>query len=156
MNMPANEIPKLKPIYNGCTAFGLEATVSMGSCTYNFDTPNATYVATVDVVCTSNANVNGNTLPNTGDVRIRASVLGQTCEVHIESQNNKSNVTFEDDNPEPGKVRVVAALTGITAEKVTDNGLCPLNNVGTVNNATYNGLTDLIGTEKELINIEVA
>ena len=150
---PANEVSKYVASYNNCTAFGFAASVNMGTCTYNLDTPNASLEANADLACTSNANVTGNAT-NNGDARILTNVFGSECEVHVESQNNKGTITIINNFPGPGQVTTIIHTNNLTAEKSKDNGLCPLSGTGTVNNATYNGDTAVSGQAG--VNYEVS
>ena len=149
-----NEVSLVVASYNNCTAFGFAATVNMGTCTYNFDTPNAGLTANVDIACTSNANVTGNAT-NNGDARVLTNVFGSECEVHVESQANKTGLSFKNVTEGTDKnVTVNSAVNALTAEKTKDNGLCPLSGTGVTNNATYNGETAVSGQAG--VNIEVA
>ncbi|HEU5253580.1 MAG TPA: hypothetical protein VFU16_09685 [Solirubrobacterales bacterium] len=154
LSTPASEVQNIVANYANCTAFGFaNASVTMGTCTYNFDTVNGiwNFNANIDIACTSNANDNEGV--NTGDARIFSSVFGSECEVHVESQNNKSELTFLNNTPVSGDVRVVAAVTGLTAQISKDNGVCPLAGTGVTNTATYNGNTDVTGDSS--INLTV-
>ena len=153
LSTPANEVQGVVATYGNCTAFGFAATVNMGTCTYNFDTPNFFNNANIDVACTSNANITGNAT-NNGDARIVTNVLGSECEVHVESQNNKGTLTFENNQPSAGDVLAKAAVTGLTAEKTKDNKLCPLSGIGTVNNSTYNGNTGITGDSSITLEVD--
>lgn len=158
---PANEISAVAASYNGCTAFGFAANVTMGTCTYNFDQPDINIIANVDIACTNNANVNGNAT-NNGDARINASVFGSECEVHIESQNNRGRLDIANDNPVAGDFLLRVSINpgnnggvnALTAERTKDVGLCPLSGVGVQNTATYNGNVGVTGNGA--INLEVA
>lgn len=158
---PANEVPGVVAAYGNCTVFGLSGSVNMGTCTFNFDNPNAGLNSTFDIACTSNANVNGNAT-NNGDMRIVAQLNNPNdpnnpfllCEVHIESQNNLGTLTFMNDTPLAGRVRVGAGVSNLTAQKTLDGLACPLSGANTVNNATFNGNTDLAGGGG--VNLEVS
>ena len=149
---PANEVSGVVVSFSGCTAFGFAAAINMGTCTFNFDTPNAGLTATTDVVCTSNANVTGNAT-NNGDARILTNVFGSVCEVHLESQNNKGTITFVNNNPVAGDFLVMFALNSLTAEVTQDNGLCPLSGTGVTNTATLNGSMGVTGDGATTVSI---
>jgi hypothetical protein len=126
----------ITPSYSGCTAFGfVGAKVEMKGCKYEFLEPNASLVGNVKLLCGANK------------ARIFASVLGSTCEVLIgESGNtNLSKVTYKNEATSPTTVKVTAAVTGITAEKTKDTGICPLKGTGTVTNAEYSGTSTVEG-----------
>ncbi|HEU5253928.1 MAG TPA: hypothetical protein VFU16_11455 [Solirubrobacterales bacterium] len=165
LETPANEVSKVVASYSNCTAFGFAgASVTMGSCTYNFDATTAGPMANVDFACTNNANDNEG--ENTGDARIFSTVFGSECEVHVDSveredpvnkvkgiNTNLSTLNFSNNEPGGGDVRVGAAVTGIVAEKTKDNGLCPLSGTGVTVNATYNGNTDVTGDGAKTISV---
>jgi hypothetical protein len=120
------------PTYSECTAFGFaKAKVEMNGCKYEFLQPNASLEGNVAFRCGANK------------ARVFVSSLGSECEVLIgESGNtNLSKVTYENIAGSPTKVKVLANVTGITAEKTKDTSLCPLKGTGTVTNASYTGNT---------------
>lgn len=126
------------PAYSGCTAFGfVSAKVEMKGCEYEFLEPNASLVSNVKQKCGANK------------TRIFSSFLGSTCEVLIgETGNtNLSSVSFKNEATSPTTVKVTANVTGITAEKTKDTGICPLKGTGTVKNAEYTGTSTVEGTE---------
>jgi hypothetical protein len=125
------------PDYKGCTAFGfVGAKVEMKGCQYEFLEPNASLVGNVKLACGANK------------IRIFASFLGSTCEVLIGegSNTNLSSVSYKNEATSPTKVKVTAAVKGITAEKTKDSGVCPLKGTGTVNTAEYSGTSTVEGT----------
>lgn len=131
---PANVVTGVTAAYNECTAFGFAgATVNMGNCTYEFQQPNATLNGKVAFRCTS------------GTAKVFSSVFGSECEVTIGEASNTSlsNVSYA--NNATG-VTITAGVTGITANKIKDNGLCPLSGTGSTANATYEGPTNVNGT----------
>ncbi|HEU5252556.1 MAG TPA: hypothetical protein VFU16_04420 [Solirubrobacterales bacterium] len=143
----ATEIPNVVAAYNNCVAFGFtNATMNMGSCTFKFLTPNVTpaIMAKFSIACKNNANETGS--PNNGDIRVFSSVFGSECEVHIESQSEKSTLSFANNTPNMGKVEVDAEITGLVEQNTKDNGLCPLAGIGITNGGTYNGSTALEAT----------
>lgn len=143
---PTSELSGVVASYTSCNAFGFaNATVNMGTCTYSFDTP-VELTSTVDIICSSNANVEGNAT-NNGDIRIFATVFGSECEVHIQNQWNRAFAFWHNNNPTWGDVHVDTELIFIAAEVTKDNGLCPLSGKGVTNNGTYSGGTDLNGGE---------
>jgi hypothetical protein len=125
------------PAYSGCTAFGFaKAKVEMNGCVYEFLQPNASLEGNVHFVCGANK------------ARVFVSSLGSECEVLIgETGNtNLSKVTYKNEATSPTKVKVIANVTGITAEKTKDTNFCPLKGTGTVTNASYTGNTLVEGT----------
>lgn len=138
LTTPANVIPGVTAAYSSCTAFGFAgATVNMGNCTYEFLQPNASFEGNVAFRCNSS-----------GKATVFSSVFGSECEVTIgeASNTNLSKVTYKNLANSPTKVEMTAAVTGITANKVKDNGLCPLSGTGSTSNATYEGPTVVEGT----------
>jgi hypothetical protein len=132
---PAKTV-QITPTYEGCTAFTFaKAKVEMKGCVYEFLQPNS-LVGNVKLVCGANK------------IRIFVSSFGTECEVLIGETNNTnlSKVTYKNEAGSPTKVLVGANVTGITAEKTKDTGLCPLKGTGTVNNAVYEGETLVEGT----------
>ena len=124
------------PDYKGCTAFGfVGAKVEMKGCQYEFLQPNESLEGNVRLACGANK------------IRIFASVFGSTCEVLIgeTSNTNLAKVTYKNEATSPTTVKVTAAVTGITAEKTKDTGICPLKGTGTVNNAEYSGISTVEG-----------
>lgn len=145
LTTPANEITGIDVAFTSCTGFGISVSTNWGTCGFKSGALDANRMANVDIACNSNANVNGNAT-NNGDIRVYGSIIGNTCEIHIETQNSKSTVTFVNNTPSGGKVRMGLALTGLIAEKTVDNGICQLNGIGVTNNATLNGNIDWSGT----------
>ena len=129
---PAKTIT-ITPTYEGCTAFGFaKAKVEMNGCKYEFLQPNASLVGNVAFRCTG-----------ANKARVFVSSFGSECEVLIGEAGNTNlpSVTYENIAGSPTKVKVLANVTGITAEKTKDTVLCPLKGTGTVTNATYSGNT---------------
>lgn len=148
----ANVVNPIVATYNGCTIFGFNGNVNVGTCAFTFGEPNITDnvnapnvpMAEMGINCGNNGDVNN--LPNTGDLRLYSTVFGSECEVHIDSQPDRTTVSFTNSTPNTGKVRVHFAVNGLTATKNKDNGLCPLSGLGTTNNVTYKGSSDFEGT----------
>ncbi len=133
------------PDYKGCTAFGfVGAKVEMKGCQYEFLQPNAELVGNVRLACGANK------------IRIFASFLGSTCEVLIgETGNtNLAKVTYKNEATSPSTVKVTAAVTGITAEKTKDSGICPLKGTGTVKTAEYSGTSTVEGVGGVGVSVE--
>lgn len=166
---PTKEIPGVNAAYNGCTAFGFAgASVNMGNCSYTFkrpanlitpkteNTPEIVHIAgNVAVVCNKVLN-NTNKTEDIIPVTVNSSVFGSECSVSLNNTGNSnlSKLLYQNNNPAAGEVLVTAQVTGITATKNKDNGLCPLSGTGTTTNATYDGPTPVKATEG--IGISVA
>lgn len=128
-NEPAEAI-ELEATFSNCTAFGFAgATVAMNTCKFK---PNANN-STLGFVC-------GET-----PIKIKSSVFGSTCEVQIgESGNTKlSKFSASTVNSTPKTVSGKFEITGMTANKTADTGLCPLSGTGNTTNATLNGTISL-------------
>lgn len=134
---PANTIWGVSAAYSNCTAFGFyPATVNMGNCTYELLQPNSTLEGNVSLRC------------NVNPITIKVTSFGGTeCRVTIGEfgNTNLSKISYANHNPTAGKVLATATVTNIMVTKLTDNFLCPLSGVGTVNNGTYNGPTPVEG-----------
>lgn len=140
LSTPANTIPGISASYSGCKAFGFLGTLNMGGCTYEYLQPNATLNGNMAIRC-------GN--PNNAFlITIFASAFGSECEVKIGETNNTnlSKITYANNNPFTGEVLATAAVTGLTATKTKDNGLCPLSGTGSTSAATFEGPTRWWGT----------
>ncbi|HEU5253576.1 MAG TPA: hypothetical protein VFU16_09665 [Solirubrobacterales bacterium] len=151
---PANEVLGVVPSYSSCTTFGFGGgSVNMGTCTYNFDTPNAGLTANSDIACGSNTGGNGTIESGNGPIILIMMVFGGECVVQIASQKDKGTLTFVNNSPVTGDILVKAAFSGLTAVKTVDNGFCPLSGTGTVNNVTYSGEFGVTGPAG--VNLEV-
>jgi hypothetical protein len=122
-----SKLEKVHPTYSGCTAFGLEATVTTTGCTYTFNEPTGTsspYSGTVSIVC------------ETGhEIEINAGF--GICHVKVGSQANKSSVTYTDEGTGATRsVLVKANVSGITSTVSGSELICGAN--GT-QSATYKG-----------------
>lgn len=140
---PASTV-SVTPVYTGCTAFGFAgAHITMNGCKYKFATP-VSKVGTVEFDCPT---------PET-KATVFVSTFLTECEVQIgEAGNNKlEDVKFT--NLANGDVEVDATVSGITATKTKDVGLCPLNGTGTINNATYTGKTVISGDGAKTITVD--
>lgn len=142
---PTNEISGVVATYNNCSAFGFAgATVNMGNCTYTFKQPNAlegniTWTIGFGFFCSGGT-----------PMTIKSSVFGSECEVTIGQTGNENLfhiVLHLNFNPWP-RIRFTFTLTPIRVTKIKDNGLCPLGGTGVVNNGTYNGTSEVEGTEE--------
>ena len=154
LGTPANEVTGVAASYSNCTTFGFGGgSANMGTCTYNFDTPNAGLTANSDIACTNNTGGNKTEEGGSGPIILVMMVLGGECIVQIASQKDKGTLTFVNDNPVTGDVLVKAGFSGLTAVKTVDNGFCPLSGTGTVNNVTYSGEFGLTGPAG--VNLEV-
>jgi len=125
---------QVHPVYGGCTAFGLSATINTHSCNYEFLEPTGTgpFTGKVNIVgC------------GTEPIQITAG----TCEVTVGNQGPLSQVTYENLARTPKEVLVKAEVSGIRYTKVKDGFLCPLNGTGTLEDGTYKGNTETEGFE---------
>jgi hypothetical protein len=135
-NMPTSEITNLTAGYSGCTAFGFSgATVNMGNCTYKLKQPNTVtaphkFEANIALVC-------GGANPMT----INSSVFGSECSVSMGGGGNNGNLQDIGLEVETATGHILGdlAVSTMTVTKNKDNGLCPLNGTGTVNNGGYYG-----------------
>jgi hypothetical protein len=128
----------ITPDYKGCSSFGfINSKIEMNGCQFEFLQPTSGLVGNVRVSCPTKET----------RIRIFASVLGSTCEVLIgESGNtNLEKLSYKNEATSPSTVKVNAAITGITAEKTKDTGLCPLKGPGTVKTGEYSGISTFEG-----------
>jgi hypothetical protein len=116
----------------GCTAFGLNATVTVPStCDFVFHTEASGLNGTVDVECTG--------APITIDTALN------TCNTHVASQTGLKGVSYKNNGEH---VDVDAKVTGITAT-VTGTFLCPVvQKTETYKNASYTGTVTVKGNNK--------
>jgi hypothetical protein len=129
---------RITPAYSGCTTFGfVQNKIEMNGCRYEFLEPNSALVGNVALRCPTKET----------KARLFASVLGSVCEVLFgESGNtNLSKLSYKNEATSPTTVKVTAAVTGITAEKTKDTGICPLKGTGTIHNAEYSGTSTVEG-----------
>jgi hypothetical protein len=125
------------PAYSGCTAFGfITQKIEMNGCRYEFLQPNGSLVGNLALRC-----------PKEARVRLFTTFLGSQCEVFFGEAGNTNleKVTYKNEMTSPTTVKVTAAVTGITAEKTKDTGICPLKGTGTVNTAEYSGISTVEG-----------
>lgn len=116
-----------------CTVFGFisnTSKIAMNGCTYEFLQPNAAFESNLAIRCPT-----GKTIEIFGETWL------STCEVRIgESGNtNLAKVYFTNLGGAPTKVEATFSVTGMTANKVKDNGFCPLSGTGSTANVTYTG-----------------
>ena len=116
------------PEYETCTLNGVKATIATNACNYQFNQPNASNVATVNIVgCVAGAPI---TVTSTG------------CTLKVTNQGPLSSVTF--DNEGTGTTRDIKAtvsITGITAEQSSG---CP-GGAGTFATSDYTGSVTVLG-----------
>ncbi|HEU5252335.1 MAG TPA: hypothetical protein VFU16_03285 [Solirubrobacterales bacterium] len=134
-NGPATELV-LTPSFSGCTAFGFAgATIKFSGCTYRLTQPQGfadNWAGGFAIKC-----------PEGKKIAIEVTSGGSTCKVEIGEQTPTGSVTYGNDTAEAG-IDLALNLLTIKVTKATDNGSCPLEGTGTVNNATFIG-----GTEAE-------
>lgn len=146
--VPAKEITA-NAVYTGCTAFGFAgATVNMGNCHYRITQPNNVgtneFTSLVDVICNGTNNSANNV------INVNSSVFGSECSVSIGENTATPHILIKNTTND---IDLNITINTITATKNKDNGLCPLNGTGTVNNATYTGeltITDINGKAIEI------
>ena len=131
---PANTV-KVTPVYSApmgqnCTVFGLVSPteIKMNGCEFQFLQPNMSLESNMGIIC-----------PTGKSIKIFGESFFSTCEVAIgEAGNaNRAKVKFANLAGAPTKIEAKFEVTGITATKVKDNGLCPLAGAGNVNTASY-------------------
>jgi len=114
------------PKYEGCTAFGLPAHVTVNNCTYNL------------TIGTPSGNTTHMERVNAGlpcEITILAKNIFGECHVEITEQT-VNGITFTNDG---GSAIIVTINAGGISDHVTEsNGVCPLTK-GTHTNATYTG-----------------
>lgn len=135
---PRNSVPNIKVTYSSCVIFGIPGGINMGGCTYEFRTPNDTpaIMGKFGIWCTD---------PKNDYITLFSKLFGTECEVRIGETNNTSlsTLSYENDKPKAGTLRVTANVSGITVNKTKDNGSCPLAGTGATNTVTYSGTTDV-------------
>jgi hypothetical protein len=129
----------LTPDYKECSSFGfINSKIEMNGCEFEFLQPSSELAGNVALRCPTKET----------RVRLFSSVLGSVCEVFFSETGNTnlSKVLYKNEATSPTTVKVTAAITGITAEKAKDTGLCPLKGTGTVKTAEYSGTSTVEGT----------
>jgi hypothetical protein len=145
----------VQPVYEGCKAFGLNATVTTTGCDYLFRTGtqsgividfpggvvtgNGAWHVTTDVVCQNTKDKDGTVTPH----RIR--IVTATCEVTIGSQIGLATSSVSNSgtaSPETAMDLVVATnVTGIVYTVTKDGIGCPLSGTGLFTSGDYTGVT---------------
>lgn len=127
-----SETVEITPTYSECKAFGfVSATVTFGTCKYNFHAGTGTgssSVGTVDIVPTG-----------CGPIVIKASI----CEVTIPAQTGKSSVTYT--TVGAGKTREIEISAAVKKIKYTAGAGCP-GGAGTKEDGEYTGKAKVKGT----------
>ena len=108
------------PKYEGCTAFGFAATVTVTNCTYT-------------LLATGNVKVENS--GGTCSITIKVNNVFAQCEVTIGAQEIVSGVSYSNG---AGDIVVKVNSSGIKDEVKVSSGLCPLTK-GSHTNATYTG-----------------
>jgi hypothetical protein len=134
----ADSTVSMTPSFSGCTAFGLEATVTNTGCEFVYEigaeTKSETFTGTVDVVC------------STGKALV---VTAGTCEIQVSGQTERKS--FEATNEsEKTSVTVKTSLSEVTYNKTVDGFLCPLNGTGVKSDGSFTGTTHLTGSVGEV------
>jgi lipopolysaccharide export system protein LptA len=83
--------------------------------------------------------------PKNDFITLFSKLFTEECEVRIGETSNTSlsTLSYANDTPKAGKVRVTANISGVTANKAKDNGTCPLTGTGATNTVSYTGTTDV-------------
>lgn len=139
---PANEITGIVATYSNCVAFGfVGATVNMGNCTYTFKAP--TEVASMEFK--SNVALACGATPAV----VKSSIFGSECEVTVGQAGNEnlSESTTHEITITQDYFWTTHITENITYTVVKDNGVCPLAGTGTRKTGSYNGNTEVEGTE---------
>jgi len=130
--------PVLHPWFEGCTAFGLKATMNTTGCNYRFHLESSSgpeYPATMDLEC-STAGIVLTTL---------------TCEVVFPSQGGLSTVVGTNvSNGGTSKVLLSMSMEGIDYVVTKDGIGCPLKAKGSYSEAAYAGSSELIAPTQGL------
>ena len=110
------------PKYEGCTAFGFAATVTVTNCTYN-------------LLASGEVKVEKAGGAEACSITIKVNNVFAQCEVTIGAQNIASAVTYSNGS---GDIVVKVNASTIKDEVKVSSGLCPLTK-GTHSNASYTG-----------------
>ncbi len=127
----------ITPGYSECSAFGfISSKIEMNGCRYEFLQPNGSLVGNLALRC-----------PKEARVKLSTAFLGSQCEVFFGEAGNTNleKVSYKNEATSPTTVKVTAVVTGITAEKTKDTGLCPLKGTGTVKTGEYSGTSTVEG-----------
>ena len=124
---------KVTPKYEGCTAFGLPATVTPKNCRYNLTV--GTEVKEGKTINTSTAHMERINAGEPCEVTIVAKNIFGECHVDVTEQT-VNGITYSNDGASAIIVNINAS--GLTDHVTKSSGVCPLT-VGTHSNATYTG-----------------
>lgn len=132
-NGPATELT-LTPSFSGCTAFGFAgATIKFNGCTYRLTQPKGfadNWNGGFAIKC-----------PEGKKIAIEVTSGGSTCKAEVGEQTLAGGISYGNDTAEAG-IDLALNLVTIKVTKATDNGACPLEGTGTVNNGTLTGSTE--------------
>jgi hypothetical protein len=121
----------VQPVYEGCKAFGLNATITTTGCHYLLHTGTPTLTGgwhvVTDVVCTAGAVIK---------------IVTATCEVQVGSQNGLATSEATNSGTSTAMDLVLHTnISGITYNVTKDGIGCPLSGTGVKNDGDYTGTT---------------
>lgn len=112
---------KVTPTYEGCTAFGFNATITNNNCHFLLTPSGQVHITGVNC-----------------EITILVKNVFAECHVHVTNELTIEGLTYEDDPENPGKaITVTINASGIKSHVTKSTGLCPLT-VGT-HEGTYTG-----------------
>ena len=123
------------PKYEGCTAFGLPATVTVKNCTYNLKVSGS---AVMEKVAAGEA----------CEIVINASNIFGQCIVDVPAQT-VNGLTYSNDASNANAIIVNINASGISDNVTKSTGVCPLT-VGSHSNATYTGESTVTASGADL------
>ena len=124
------------PKYEGCTAFGLPATVTNKNCTYNL---------TIGTPSGNTVHMERVNAAEPCEITILAKNIFGECHVDVTEQT-VNGITYTNDHP---GIIVHINATGLNDHVTKSTGVCPLT-VGTHTNATYTGESTVTAKEGTL------
>ena len=139
---------KVTPKYEGCTAFGLPATVTNKNCRYNLTVGTVTEIIEKELVTTntSTAHMERVNAAEACEIVIKASSIFGECLVDVPEQT-VNGLTYSNDGASAIKVNINAS--GISDNVTKSSGVCPLT-VGKHTNATYTGESTVTAKEASI------
>jgi hypothetical protein len=143
----------VQPVYEGCKAFGLNATVTTTGCDYLLHTVtqsgvvidfpggvvtgNGVWHVTTDVVCQNTKDKDGTQTPH------RIKIVTATCEVTIGGQPGLATSSVSNSGGSGTAMDLVLStnITGIVYSVTKDGIGCPLSGTGLFTAGDYTGVT---------------
>jgi len=124
------------PKYEGCTAFGLPATVTVKNCTYNLTIGGSAHMEKV------------NAAGEACEIVIKASNIFGECLVDVAAQT-VNGLTYSNDASNANAIIVNINASNISDNVTKSSGVCPLT-VGKHSTATYTGESTVTASGADL------